>query len=60
MRYLNLGLTHWAYLASLAVFLKLLSLTGWTWPLAGVAGLLPVAGGVLVHSSIAAARNRPK
>jgi hypothetical protein len=56
LRKLSVDPTHLAYLISLAVFLKLLSLTGWTWPLAGVAALLPVAGGFLLHGALAQRR----
>jgi hypothetical protein len=56
LRKLSVGPTHLAYLLSFAVFLKLLSLTGWTWPLAGVALLLPVAGGFLLHGAVAGRR----
>jgi hypothetical protein len=53
---LNIGPAHLAYLLSLAVFLKLLALTGWTWPLAGVAALLPVAGAFLLHGAVVRGR----
>lgn len=58
LRKLRFGPTHLAYLVSICVFLKLLSMTGWTWPLEGVAVLLPVAGAFLLHTSLTSQRDR--
>lgn len=39
----HLGLKHLILVAAACLFATLLWITGWTWPLEGVAVLLPVA-----------------